>query len=65
MNNMRNMYAGNCFLCPKRVEKGEGFFQSVGSLPKQDRLKYVGKGKWLLRCQNCVGVGNKLKANIK
>lgn len=43
---MRNQYAGHCFLCGHKVLAYTGFFQRRG-------------GKWVLRCQRCVGKGNK------
>lgn len=52
-------YDGVCFRCGKTVKAGKGDFQSVGSLPKPQRAKYAGKGKWLVRCFGCKGVGNK------
>lgn len=52
-------YNGICFMCGKNVPAGRGDFQSVGSLPKKDRSKYAGRGKWLVRCFQCKGLGNK------
>jgi hypothetical protein len=54
---MRNQYKGNCFKCSKEVLPGDGFFQSVGSLPKEQRKGYW-KSKWLVRCEDCIGAGN-------
>jgi len=53
---MRNQYPGNCFRCKHKVKKWQGFFQRVNSLPKEERVKY--NTKWLLRCKECVGMGN-------
>ena len=51
---MRNMYQGKCFICNKSVKEGEGHFQAVAGMNKQQRKTYTGK-KWLLRCKDCVG----------
>ncbi len=56
-----NKYPEKCFICGKDVPAGNGDFQSVGSLPKDIRKQYTGvnyRGKWLIRCFNCKGVGN-------
>ncbi len=42
---MRNQYADDCFRCKKPVKEGDGFFQRLG-------------GRWVVRCQECVGLGN-------
>lgn len=42
---MRNKYAGKCFICGANVPVGAGFFQRHF-------------GKWVCRCQSCVGKGN-------
>ena len=58
---MRNRFPGICFICKKLVCSDKGYFQSVGSLPKELRGNYTGanyRGKWLLRCSKCVGKGN-------
>ncbi len=44
---MRNQYPGNCMICRKHVEAGAGHFQ-----------RHHGHGKWLVRCRECVGLGN-------
>ncbi len=51
-------YPGKCFICAKEVKPGKGDFQSVGSLKKSEQAKYR-PAKWLVRCFNCKGVGNK------
>lgn len=43
---MRNKYAGYCYKCGKRVERGEGYFE---------RIYNNGYGnKWRLKCISCV-----------
>lgn len=56
---MRNRFPGKCFKCQASVEAGKGFFQKVSTLSKEDRKKYLGFTKWLVRCNSCVGTGNK------
>lgn len=53
---MRNEYVGKCFVCNKKVAVGEGWFQSIYTLPKEMRL---GNKKWLIRCLSCKFAGNK------
>lgn len=55
-------YDGICFMCGKTVKAGKGDFQSIGSLSKELKKNYTGanyKGKWLVRCFQCKGLGNK------
>lgn len=55
---MRNSYSGRCFKCNEFVKEGEGFFQKVN---KGDGKLYENtKGKWVVRCRECVGKGNRL-----
>lgn len=55
---MRNRYAGECVLCKKRVEIGAGYFQKV---QKGDGELYkITNGKWVVRCPECVGKGNRI-----
>lgn len=42
---MRNRYPGSCLRCAAPVAAGEGYFQRD-------------KGRWLVRCVACVGMGN-------
>ena len=53
-------YDGICFRCGKIVKAGKGDFQSVGSFAKRDRVQFIGKGKWQVRCFACKGQGNKI-----
>lgn len=58
---MRNIFPGNCFKCKTKVESGEGFFQKIN---KGDGKLYEmnkGKRRWVVRCQKCVGTGNKIE----
>jgi hypothetical protein len=38
---MRNKYPGQCYVCQKTVEKGDGFFERNG------------RGGWQVRHENC------------
>ena len=49
-------YDGDCFRCGTFVKAGKGDFQSVGTLPKKERVKY--RKRWLVRCFGCKGLGN-------
>lgn len=58
---MRNKFPGKCDWCAKVVEPGQGHFQSIGSLPKDQRVHftyYNFTGKWLIRCNGCIGRPN-------
>lgn len=57
---MRNQFKGNCFLCGKEVPPGHGFFQNKGHMSKEERKQFVGGGRWLIRCVDCIGKGNKI-----
>ena len=57
---MRNKFAGICFRCGKEVKSGQGFFQSRGSLSKNQKAKLVYGGRWLVRCSRCVNTGNEV-----
>ncbi len=46
---MRNKYKGYCLVCGKEILPKQGFFQRM-------------YGRWVVRCENCVGKGN-LKEN--
>ena len=57
-----NQYKGKCFMCGKEVLPLKGDFQSIGTLSKSLKKNYTGenyKGKWLVRCFGCKGLGNK------
>lgn len=62
---MRNKYAGKCFLCGDEVPEGKGWFQNIWSMSKADRAKFIGFGKWVLRCLKCKNAGNKPITNNK
>lgn len=51
---MRNKYKGKCFKCGTEVKEGEGHFQAVGGMNKEQRKKYQST-VWLIRCKDCVG----------
>lgn len=46
---MRNRFEGKCIRCSKLVKSGEGYFQK---LTQEAR-------RWVVRCRQCVGMGNK------
>lgn len=62
-----NQYKGICFICGKEVPPRKGDFQNIGSLSKELKKNYTGanyRGKWLVRCFGCKGLGNNpLKLN--
>lgn len=60
---MRNKYPGHCYICGRPMKKGEGWFQSKGTLSVLQRRSY--QGKWILRCTGCKGLGNKPLEEIK
>ena len=59
---MRNKYAGTCFICEKEVKPNKGFFQAV-SPTRALRKRFPGR-RWVVRCEKCVGRGNKPIKNI-
>lgn len=65
---MRNQYPGHCLVCGAAVAAGAGWFQQNYQRKrppggKRGSGQYVptvpAAGKWLLRCLDCKGKGNK------
>lgn len=55
---MRNEFPGKCARCNVPVGAYEGYFERANGDNKELRKLRGIKGKWLLRCQKCVGKGH-------